>query len=436
MPKTIKKLSVFVLFYLVSCSFIFSQAVLPPKTGTYVCALLSEQVQFTTGLNTSLVTGETKLRVGNDKNMTITASRAPFDIVLKSGGTYTLTNVKTDGGSYKFNPQNNKISFTGDLTLLNFKNYFFVKNTYVLQFDSNTGLHWQCELGTQSNNTITSVVSNEKINSGLTGTIMTTVSNQGNNFLANVFEFSLSKGTYNIIFPDGVAAQNTKGDILHFDKNSRLKITDKTGKTTIKQLTEKVNYGFDEMYPAISTSGEYIALTFPNKSKTGTMSDLAANGVKVVIIGVNNQSISEFLGYQQAAWMPDGRLIVAGDGKSKQGLFIIDANFKTIKRLVEDYNTAQLPAVSYDGKYLAFVYNGEVWVMNLKTNSMKKVIYGTPTGFPTWSPDGKYLAVNVIDPSSKKWLVYVCDWTTEKGFWVKDVSGNFVESQNRLTWLP
>jgi Dipeptidyl peptidase IV (DPP IV) N-terminal region len=419
------------------CSLGIAQTPLP-KAGTYVCALLSEQVQFTTGLNTSLVTGETKFRVGSDKNMTITASRAPFDIVLRTDGVYTLTNVKTNGGTYKYNPQTSKVSFTGDLTLLNFKNYFVSKNIYVLQFDSNTGLHWQCELGAQTNELNPKAdltTPGEIFNRGLKGTITTTVSNQSNHFLAKVFELNLSNGNSTVLFPDGVAARNLSGDILYFDKSSRLKITDRTGTTTVRQLSDKTNNGFDDMYPAISSSGDYIALTLVNRSKTGTMNDLVANGVKVVVMGTGNQIVNEFVGYQHPAWTPDGGLIVVGDGKSKQGVYSISADFKSIKRLVENYPTAQYPAVSSDSQNLAFVYNNDVWVFNFKTNLAKKVVYGTTAGFPAWSPDGKYLAVNAIDPTSKRWFVYISEWAIEKGFWVKDSNGNFVESRNRISWL-
>jgi hypothetical protein len=31
--------------------------------------------------------------------------------------------------------------------------------------------------------------------------------------------------------------------------------------------------------------------------------------------------------------------------------------------------------------------------------------------------------------------VYISEWAIEKGFWVKDSNGNFVESRNRISWL-
>ena len=281
---------------------------------------------------------------------------------------------------------------------------------------------------------------NTILNEGLTGKILTTISYQFNSFLGKVFEFDLAKGTYNPVFPDGVAAQNPKGEIFYFDKNSRMKITDKTGGTTIKQLSDKINYNFNEFYPAISNSGEFIAFTLPYKSTTGSIMDLVADGIKLVIADRNGQGVAEFKSYTQAAWMPDGKLVVADDGKTKQGLFIIDAKFKTIAPLFEGggLDNSTMPTVSPDGKIVAFVKNGEIWSINLDGTNRQKILYGSDSTFPAWSPDGKYIAsstfmkVNLID----KPILVIVDLKADKAIIVKNGSGEVVETRNRITWLP
>jgi tricorn protease-like protein len=275
------------------------------------------------------------------------------------------------------------------------------------------------------------------LNEGLPGKLLTTTAHKYGSYFGKVFEFELSKGSYNIIFPDGVAAENLKGEILYFDKTSRIKITDKTGNTTIKQLSDKVNYNFDDYYPAISSSGEYVALTIPNKSKTGTLADLVANGVKLLVADRNGQGVGEFKGYTQAAWMSDGRIVVAGDGDTNKGLFIIDAKFKSIKKLFEGFEYAKMPAVSPDSKTIAFSNKGEIWTINIDGTNPVKAVFGNESNFPAWSPDGKYLAVNVlIGGATTKCLLYIVNLKLNKGFYVKDSNGNNVESWNRITWLP
>jgi hypothetical protein len=267
---------------------------------------------------------------------------------------------------------------------------------------------------------------------------LTTTAYRNGSYLGKVFEFDPAKGSFNIIFPDGVAAANPKGEILYFDKTSRIKITDRTGNTTLKQLSDTINYNFNDFYPAISNSGEFVALTVPNKSKTGTLADMAANGVKIVILDRNGQGVAEFKGYTQAAWISDGQLVAAGDGNNNKGLFIIDRNFKSVNKITEGYENAQMPAVSPDGKRLAFSNNGEIWLINLDGTNASKIIFGNESLFPAWSPDQKFIAVNMkvklvgVDRS----LMYVFNLKSEQGFYLKDSNGNHVESRNRITWLP
>jgi Tol biopolymer transport system component len=440
--KLIKRYSIFI-FLVIGFSNLFAQNVPPPKAGKYVCGILSSQITTMPGIKTSIVTGETKMKIGSD--LVVTVSKAPFDIVLKGDGSYSVTNIKSDGGTYIYTPQTKKIIFTGDLTLFIFKAYTFVKNTHILQLETKNGVQWQCELGNQletssNTNNTSNTIENKKLNKDLTGTITVTVSNQSNNFLGKVFEFNLAKGTYNQLFDNGVVNRNPAGEIIYVDSTSRISINDKSGKT-VQQLTTKTNYGNLEIFPAISNDGKYLAFTVKSYPKTNSMSQLVSDGLKTIITDRKLQQISEFKGYTQAAWMPDGSIIVSGsrsiiDSNGEQGLFIIDKSFKNVRRLTDGFKGAKMPTVSPDGKKIAFVFNGEIWTLDLITNITKKVVYGSETSFPVWLPNSRFFALNAIDPTTKRWLVYINDVEKDEGFWLKDAKGNFVESWNRITWMP
>jgi TolB protein len=424
----------FVIIFSFSMSDILAQT-LPPKDGKYLCYIYGITTQAQVEMVFNPITKILEQRVGTALGSQL--SPAPFNLVLNGKNAYSMppTNGK---GTYIFDSKTSKLSFTGDINQLTFVAYGIGKNgEYVMNFTDKTKTTYICEQKTNSNHTSNGSgnnLSNGILNQGLSGKILTTVSNQSNYFLGKVFEFDLTKGSYNIIFPNGVATENLNGEILYFDKESRLKITDKTGNTTIKQITNNVVYGFNDYYPAISNSGKLIALTLPNKSKTGSLTDLIANGEKIVVADRDGQSVAEFIGYKQAAWMPDGRLIVAGDSQLKQGLYLIEANFKSIKKLLQGYDYAQMPAVSPDGKQVAFANKGEIWSANLEGANLKQVVLGNVASFPAWSPDGKFIAVNVLSNSNSS--LFIVNLQTDSGIYPTDINGKQIESRNRITWLP
>jgi WD40-like Beta Propeller Repeat len=421
-----KYISLTLLFFILSfCNNIFAQYA-PPKAGNYNCFT----AVFAVGVGATAVNG--KIIYGDAPLQPIPAVFG--DIIIDGQGNYKLTNAKGIG-KYIFNKVTSKLSFTGDLSVMKVEEYNDKKYTFFLIYKD---LSFQCSLRGFVPDQTNKDKSISILNEGLTGKILTTTSYKYNNFFGSVFEFDLNKGISTIIFQNGVASQNLKGDIFYFDRTSRMKITDKTGNSIIKQLSDKVTYDFEDLYPAISNSGEYIAFTIPHKSDAGSFKNILVDGIKLVIADSNGVIKAEFKNYTQAAWMLDGRIIVVGDGKSNQGLFIIDAKFKSVNKLVDGFNYAQMPAVSPDGKTVAFSEKGEIWSVNLDGSKPRKLIFGNETLFPAWSPDGKRIAANVrlklngIDRS----LLYIVNLKEEKGFYVTGNNGDYVESRNRITWLP
>jgi WD40-like Beta Propeller Repeat len=363
------------------------------------------------------------------------------NIILDGKGNYKLPTLK-NSGSYKFDKTTSKLTFTtGDLTALKASRPGFDNGRYRFILTYQT-ISYECSHQPDGNNPVGTDNKPRPpgiLNKGLKGSLIVSTANRYLGFVGSVYTVDLATGKSNPVFADGVGVQNIKGEILHFDKQSRLKLTDKTGNITIKQLTERTSANFDDFYPAISASGEYYALSAPNTNESGIFAGMATSGTKLIIYNRNGKKVADFSGYTHAAWRPNGGLIVAGDNDSARGLFIIDANLKTVKKLVDGFETAQFPAVSPDDKTVAFVKNGEIWTIGINGTNPKVAILGGKAGFPVWSPDGKYIAAlnEAVLPGqvTSKNLIFVAKFNTTEGFYLYDNANQYLIGGNRISWV-
>lgn len=382
---------------------------MPPKAGTYYCY-------------TTTYTLENPVQVipaffGN--------------LILDGKGHYTLTGRKTSG-EYFFNKTTGVLSFTGDLKIMKVEHYTDTRFWLVYQ-----GLAYDCGLQGSNSASTSSNLANpaKKLNEGLTGKLLTTVSYQYNNFLGKVLEFDLATGTYNGLFSSGVASRGANGEMIYFDKNARLKITDKTGNKTISQISDAIQYNFDDYYPALSSTGAYVALTVPYRPKTGALTDMVAEGKELLILDRAGKTIGELRGYQQAAWTPNNQILAVGDGKFKQGVFLVNQQFTDAQQVIEGFETAEFPTVSPDGKKIAFYSVDKIWIIGIDGQNRTAAITGSTMSFPTWSPDGKFLAVNVlVNNPTENAYVFIVNLAADVGFWAKDKNDDRIPSRNRISW--
>jgi WD40-like Beta Propeller Repeat len=386
-----------------------AQQLLPPKAGTYYC--------YTSQYNPA-------------EAVVYSISYTPAffgNVILDGKGNYTLTQRKNTG-KYMFDKATGIMTFTGDLKVMRYQNVPSQKDTFLLIYQN---LAFACGLTnnsskpgepaktpqTSSGNTVAPA---KTLNQGLTGKILATISDQNNLFLGSVFEFDIAKGTYRTVFGSGAAQRNAKGEIIYFDKTSRLKLTDKTGNKTLQQYSDQVRYNFPDFYPALSHDGAFVAIN---------------RGDTLEVIDRSGQKIAEFPGLRQASWTPDGRIVAVGDGRTQRGLFLIDNQFQEAQQIIEGYEEAQTPAVSPDGKRIAFYNLEKVLTVTLDGQNPVEVIIGGRMSFPTWSPDGKYLAVNIFYTANvDQNHIFIANLAADKGFFLEDSAGKRVNSRNRISW--
>jgi TolB protein len=155
--------------------------------------------------------------------------------------------------------------------------------------------------------------------------------------------------------------------------------------------------------PKVSPDGKYLAVSiFGYKDQI-----FDKNCVALFELATGNL-VKKFDDKYYGTWTPDGRLVMAGSHKtvsterneynsSTPGIFITDKALENPVRIDPELNdpAPYHPAVSPDGKRIAFILNNHVWVMDISGKNLKQLTAADSDNietFPAWSPDGRYVA--------------------------------------------
>jgi|GEM_PF-4416100 len=156
----------------------------------------------------------------------------------------------------------------------------------------------------------------------------------------------------------------------------------------------------------MSPDGEHLAVGVT--SYGAGYSNYKITNDAVLIFDMSGEIVARFENKYQPDWTPDGRVVMAGSllsesvddkvqTKEEAGIFISKKDFSGLKRIDPGFDNPAPTnvAVSPDGEQIAFIKNSHVWVMNVDGSDARQV---TASGgdnvesFPTWSPDGKFIA--------------------------------------------
>lgn len=95
-------------------------------------------------------------------------------------------------------------------------------------------------------------------------------------------------------------------------------------------------------------------------------------------------------GWESSAWLPDGRLLMA----ARERLALIDAARTTLTPLVALGDPVSDLAVSPDGRQIAFVMAGHVWLLGIDGTGLRQLTVSSGSeSTPAWSPDGRHVIV-------------------------------------------
>jgi WD40 repeat protein len=126
------------------------------------------------------------------------------------------------------------------------------------------------------------------------------------------------------------------------------------------------------------------------------------------IVNVFSRDLSQVLarydGVRSWDWLSDGGLLLA----TLNQIFIIDANLSNPALIAELPDPIRGVTISRDGTRIAFVMNGNAWMMMRDGSGLKQL---TETAriinVPEFSPDGRYVLVDSFDSPYQTWVVPV-----------------------------
>jgi hypothetical protein len=155
--------------------------------------------------------------------------------------------------------------------------------------------------------------------------------------------------------------------------------------------------------PVSSPDGQYIAMTyFPRGfAHAFALSDGS------VFVDTTGKVALNVPGVFDPAWISDGGVVFSGtvdvpsgtanaeptETPVAPGLFVSSEDGTTVVPIGGNLKSPQHPAVSPDGKSIAFVQTEDIWIIGMDGTGLKQVTTGDNIeAHPTFSPDGRLIA--------------------------------------------
>ncbi len=221
----------------------------------------------------------------------------------------------------------------------------------------------------------------------------------------------------NASFPD--TKENGKLLVCENYPKHKLIFTDLTGANRVKILELD---GYMD-HPRLSYDKKFIAYDGGSVYNPVTYVIDANSGEPIATIG----DYSKRQPLYRPSWAPDGSIYVCGWTSMNNGIYKVSADYTTITRIDPDLSNVTLPAVSPDGKLIAFIRDQQVWTMNIDgTNPQQYYVSGETFSIPTWSPDSKYII------SATAFSAYVFDVVNNT---YTDINSGYISESDQMCWV-
>ncbi len=176
-------------------------------------------------------------------------------------------------------------------------------------------------------------------------------------------------------------------------------------------VIEQVTQGADDRHPRWSPDGTQLLFTSAQRSPDQTP--------HLYLVDIQLGAVEDLGPGQNADWSREGLIVFHGcdKGGGYCGLRMLDAI--TLQRRQISANPADnFPSWSPDGRYIAFMSSGrseswDVYMMDVATGNITPIsVHPAEDGLPEWSPDGRSLAW--LSDRDGDWALYTWEFDTQR----------------------
>ena len=264
----------------------------------------------------------------------------------------------------------------------------------------------------------------EPLNPG-TGTL--TVKGVDNDARGTVLDVDAASGksTSGILSSDFFRAKN--GETVTADLGN-IEVFPK-GSTSDGIMVAKPEFLESFSAPILSPDGKFVAVwvVMPHKARNG-------EGTSTYLYKRDGTFVHGYGDFHPEDWTPDGRLVLTYDGNNtniRGGVVVLNRDFAggtPASKLTHCENVS----VSPDGRRLAYQWHTHIWVANIDGSEPRQVTTSAEDEtWPTWSPDGKWLAINI---GLRIYLVSPDKTQQKPTRYFLDDTKKWVVSSGRMNW--
>jgi DNA-binding beta-propeller fold protein YncE len=195
---------------------------------------------------------------------------------------------------------------------------------------------------------------------------------------------------------DGILPSAVGGRLLGYgDPSNAYIVCDAAGKTF-----HTIRFNEQVLGPQLSADGTRLLGTVYRPGPASKIGGLTFPGAATLSVGVFDlagREVVSIVGYDDAAWTPDGKLVVTGK-LTDPGLFEIDPATKKVTPIDAQVSTPLQPSVSPDGKTIAFVTGSRIWLIDRDGKNLRQLFKdGRSQQRPALSPDGTKIAAVICN---------------------------------------
>ena len=252
-----------------------------------------------------------------------------------------------------------------------------------------------------------------------------------------ILSVDLTTGKEEMIADGIVPSIGGDGLMGYGDSSSAYIVRDAAGKTL-----HTIRFNEEIRGPQLSPDGTRLEATVYRTGPETKIGSATLPGMATLSVGIfdlSGREIVSIVGYDDAAWTPDGKLIATGK-LYEPGLFEVDPATKKVTPIDANVAAPISPSVSPDGKTIAFITGNRVWLIDRDGKNLRQLFQdGRNQQRPIFSPDGTKVAFVVcnnpaMDTSGD---VFVIDLKTQEITPLRTNAGQSLmpDPSSKLNWI-